>query len=94
MRVLLTGGTGFIGRAPTVALKKRQDDVAIVSRHASPECVPWHDVETKTDRYSCFCASAARAAWTQARSPRSLHVPMSSRISLSDALPLFTRCSS
>jgi uncharacterized protein (TIGR01777 family) len=71
MRVLLTGGTGFIGRALTLALTARQDDVAIVSRRASPRGVLWDDVEAETERADAIVHLAgepvAGGRWTPQR---------------------------
>lgn len=53
MRVLVTGGTGFIGRALEAALRERRDDVVVVSRSPSPRRVGWEDVAAQVE-----CADA------------------------------------
>ncbi len=45
MRVLVTGGTGFIGRALVNALRDRGDEVVVVSRGAGPGAVTWEAIE-------------------------------------------------
>jgi uncharacterized protein len=71
MRVLVTGGTGFIGRALTLALGARRDDVAIVSRRAAPGGVRWDDLEREVERADAVVHLAgepvAGARWTPER---------------------------
>jgi len=50
MRVLLTGGTGFIGRALIAALVDRRDEVVVVSRHAKAGAVGWDAIEAEVGR--------------------------------------------
>jgi uncharacterized protein (TIGR01777 family) len=45
MRVLVTGGTGFIGRAFVTALRQRRDEVVVVSRRPGPQTVAWDALE-------------------------------------------------
>jgi uncharacterized protein (TIGR01777 family) len=45
MRVLVTGGTGFVGRALVTALRQRRDDVVVVSRRPGPDLVAWDAIE-------------------------------------------------
>jgi uncharacterized protein len=86
MRVLLTGGTGFIGRALTLALRARQDDVAIVSRRPSPGDVGWGDVEREVERADAIVHLAgepvAGGRWTPQRleSIRASRVDTTARI--------------
>src|SRR5208283_507978 len=49
MRILLTGGTGFIGSAVARALRERRDDVVIVSRGNNGD-VTWKEVEGEVER--------------------------------------------
>jgi uncharacterized protein (TIGR01777 family) len=73
MRVLLTGGTGFIGRALAVALRARGDDVVVVSRRAATEAsvVGWDAVEREVERADAVVHLAgepiADARWTPER---------------------------
>ena len=86
MRVLLTGGTGFIGRALTLALRARQDDVAIVSRRPSPPDLGWEDVEREVERADAIVHLAgepvAGGRWTPERleSIRASRVDTTARI--------------
>ena len=86
MRVLLTGGTGFIGGALTLALKERRDDVAIVSRNASSGAVRWDDVEAEVERADAIVHLAgepvAGARWTRER----LHAIRASRVDSTDRI--------
>jgi uncharacterized protein (TIGR01777 family) len=41
VRVVLTGGTGFVGTALVRRLSSRGDDVVVLSRHAGPRTVAW-----------------------------------------------------
>jgi uncharacterized protein (TIGR01777 family) len=45
MRVLVTGGTGFIGRPLVTALRQRGDEVVVVSRRPGPGMVTWDALE-------------------------------------------------
>jgi uncharacterized protein (TIGR01777 family) len=71
MRVLVTGGTGFIGRALTLALAERRDDVAIVSRRSTPGGVRWDDLEREVERADAVVHLAgepvAGGRWTPGR---------------------------
>jgi uncharacterized protein len=49
-RVLVTGGTGFIGRALVAKLRERGDTPVVVSRRAEPPAVPWDAVEEEVNR--------------------------------------------
>jgi uncharacterized protein (TIGR01777 family) len=86
MRVLLTGGTGFIGRALAAALEARNDDVVVVSRgHSGPgarhragegtaRSVGWDDVEAEVEGADAVVHLAgepvAASRWTPARLER------------------------
>jgi hypothetical protein len=75
MRVLLTGGTGFIGRSLIAALAARQDEVIVVSRQARPvegtRAVGWEAVEAEVDGADAVVHLAgepvAEKRWTAAR---------------------------
>jgi uncharacterized protein (TIGR01777 family) len=71
MRVLLTGGTGFIGRALTVALSARGDEVVVVSRRGGGGAVTWDAVETEVERADAVVHLAgepvAEKRWTAQR---------------------------
>lgn len=45
MRVLIGGGSGFIGSALTQRFRERGDTVTWISRQAGPERITWQDVE-------------------------------------------------
>lgn len=92
MRVLMTGGTGFIGRALTLALAERRDDVVVVSRHARPAphanggAVGWDSIEAEVERADAVVHLAgepvADRRWTRERleSIRSSRVETTGRI--------------
>jgi uncharacterized protein (TIGR01777 family) len=71
MRVLLTGGTGFIGRALSAALVDRRDEVVVVSRHAEAGAVGWDAIEAEVGRADAVVHLAgepvADSRWTAAR---------------------------
>ncbi len=74
MRVLVTGGTGFIGRALTAALLERRDEVVIVSRGTSSRGVSWADLDEEVGRADAVVHLAgepvAGGRWTRARLER------------------------
>jgi hypothetical protein len=67
-RILLTGGTGFIGQALTAALQARGDTVVVVSRRGP---VTWDAIEEEVARADAIVHLAgepiADARWTPAR---------------------------
>jgi len=71
MRVLLTGGTGFIGSHLARALEARGDQVVVVSRRGP---VTWDDVETRVSTVDAVVHLAgepiADARWTPERLER------------------------
>jgi uncharacterized protein (TIGR01777 family) len=73
VRVLVTGGTGFIGRAFVGALRERGDDAIVVSRRAAAGSgvVSWDAVEREAERADAVVHLAgepiADARWTPAR---------------------------
>jgi uncharacterized protein (TIGR01777 family) len=71
MRVLVTGGTGFIGRALVTALRGRGDEVMLVSRRQGPATVPWDAVEAEVSRADAVVHLAgepiAGSRWTRER---------------------------
>ena len=74
MRVLVTGGTGFIGGPLVTALRARGDDVVIVSRTAGEGRIPWSAVDDEVARVDAVVHLAgepiADARWTPARLER------------------------
>jgi uncharacterized protein len=77
MRVLVTGGTGFIGRALSVALARRGDEVAIVSRRPSEGAggaAGWEAIESEIERADAVVHLAgepvAGGRWTAERLER------------------------
>ncbi len=91
MRVLITGGSGFIGQALSTVLIARGDDVIILSR--SPEAVParkrvqavgaLHHIENQVDAVINLAgAPIVDKRWSDARK----QVLRDSRIQLTDAL--------
>lgn len=44
MRVLIGGGTGFIGKALVGSLKQAGHDVTIISRTKAPGRITWNDI--------------------------------------------------
>jgi len=74
MRVLLTGGTGFIGTPVARALRAAGHDVTIVSRrpgYVPEKAIPWdgvRDVMPETDAVVNLAGtSVAEGRWTPAR---------------------------
>ncbi len=71
MRVLLTGGTGFIGRALDDALRQRGDDAVVVSRSGPPGSVGWDAAASEVERADAIVHLAgepiAGGRWTRAR---------------------------
>jgi uncharacterized protein (TIGR01777 family) len=74
MRVLVTGGTGFIGRALTATLLERRDEVVIVSRGTPSRGVSWDALEEEVGRADAVVHLAgepvAGGRWTRARLER------------------------
>jgi uncharacterized protein (TIGR01777 family) len=78
VRILLTGGTGFIGTALCAALEKRGDAVVVVSRRPSPAgaraSVGWDAVAGEVERAEAVIHLAgepvADARWTPERLER------------------------
>jgi uncharacterized protein (TIGR01777 family) len=70
-RVLITGGTGFIGRALVDLLRERGDEPVVVSRRAEPPAVGWDAVEQEVDRADAVVHLAgepiAEGRWTAER---------------------------
>src|ERR1017187_3106867 len=73
MRILLTGGTGFIGSALARAVRERRDDVVIVSRGNNGD-VTWDGIEGEVGRVEAIVPPAgepvAGGRWTAARLER------------------------
>ncbi|XP_063074544.1 epimerase family protein SDR39U1 [Engraulis encrasicolus] len=46
MRVLIGGGTGFVGRELTKLLRQKGHEVTVISRQAGPGKITWADVES------------------------------------------------
>jgi uncharacterized protein (TIGR01777 family) len=73
MRVLVTGGTGFIGSALVQSLRDRGDEAVVVSRHpdASRGTVAWDTIEREVERADAVVHLAgepvAAGRWTPAR---------------------------
>jgi uncharacterized protein (TIGR01777 family) len=74
MRVLITGGTGFVGQALVDALLNRGDQPVVVSRHSAPPAVGWDAIEREVDRADAVIHLAgepiAEGRWTPARLER------------------------
>jgi uncharacterized protein len=79
VRILLTGGTGFIGQALAMALEKRGDAVVVVSRRAPPIAIAggtvgWGALEEEVERADAVVHLAgepvADGRWTAARLER------------------------
>jgi uncharacterized protein (TIGR01777 family) len=71
MRVLVTGGTGFIGKALVQALRSRGDEPVVVSRTSSSGTVPWESVSRAIESVDAVVNLAgepiADRRWTRER---------------------------
>ena len=71
MRVLVTGGTGFIGSALTHELVQRGDEVIVASRRPSATSVGWGTIEREVAMADAIVHLAgepiAAGRWTEAR---------------------------
>jgi uncharacterized protein (TIGR01777 family) len=74
VRVLVTGGTGFIGRALVQTLGARGDEAVVVSRHPGATAVGWDAIEREVERADAIVHLAgepvAAARWTKDRVER------------------------
>jgi len=74
MRVLVTGGTGFVGRPLVIALRSRGDEAVVVSRRPRPGEVGWDAIEGEIDRADAVVHLAgepiADGRWTKERLQR------------------------
>jgi hypothetical protein len=70
-RVLITGGTGFIGRVLVDALRSRGDEPIVVSRRPEPPAVGWDAIEPEMERADAVVHLAgepiAEGRWTAKR---------------------------
>lgn len=71
MRVLVTGGTGFIGSALVRALEQRGEQVVVVSRRPGAATVGWDAIEREVELADAIVHLAgepiADSRWTKAR---------------------------
>ncbi len=71
MRVLVTGGTGFIGGALVRALGQRGDEAVVVSRRPGPGAITWDAVDRQVELADAVVHLAgepvADARWTKGR---------------------------
>ncbi len=85
-RILLTGGTGFIGRALAAALRGRGDEVVVVSRKAKggrdgePGTVSWDAVEGEVAKADAIVHLAGEPIADERWTPERVAVLRSSRI--------------
>jgi len=74
MRVLVTGGTGFIGSALVRALGQRGDEAVVVSRRSVAPTIGWDAVEREVEVADAIVHLAgepiAAGRWTKARLER------------------------
>jgi uncharacterized protein (TIGR01777 family) len=74
MRVLVTGGTGFVGRPLVIALRSRGDEAVVVSRRPRPGEVGWDAIEREIERADAVVHLAgepiADGRWTKERLQR------------------------
>jgi uncharacterized protein (TIGR01777 family) len=86
MRILLTGGTGFIGRALAEALRARGDETVLVSRGGQGGAVSWDSVPEHVREADAVIHLAgepvAAARWT----PNRLELIRNSRVDTTRAL--------
>lgn len=86
-RILLTGGTGFIGGALAAALQERGDDVVVVSRRGP---VTWRGVEREVQKADAVVHLAgepvAAARWTHERFARIRSSRVDTTALLADAM--------
>ncbi len=71
MRTLVTGGTGFIGRALVAALRARGDEVVVISRRGEGGAVAWDCIAAPLENADAVFHLAgepvAAARWTPSR---------------------------
>jgi uncharacterized protein (TIGR01777 family) len=74
MRILVTGGTGFIGSALLRALDQRGDQTVIISRRAGAAMVGWDAIEREVESADAIVHLAgepiANGRWTRTRLQR------------------------
>jgi uncharacterized protein (TIGR01777 family) len=74
VRVLVTGGTGFIGGSLVRAIRERGDEAVVVSRRPDATAVGWNRIEREVEHADAIVHLAgepiATARWTRARLDR------------------------
>lgn len=96
MKVVVAGGTGFIGEALVRALLPRGDEVAVVSRHPenvrAGRGVSWNDVKREVAEADAVVNLAGEnvgeGRWTDERRKRILDSRLSATAALTDAIAL------
>ena len=90
MRVLVTGGTGFIGSALVAALRRRGDEVTVVSRGApgaaGEAAVAWDDLGAAVEQADAVIHLAGEPVADRRWTPERLERIRSSRVDLTDRL--------
>jgi len=96
MKVVVAGGTGFIGEALVQALLARGDDVAVLSRNPAKvragRGVSWNDVKREVAESDAVVNLAGEnvgeGRWTDERRKRILDSRLSATAALTDAIAL------
>lgn len=87
MRVLVTGGTGFIGRELVSTLESRGDEVWIVSRHSGgARTIAWDAVETRVKQADAVVHLAGEGIADRRWSPERLERIRASRVDTTAAI--------
>jgi uncharacterized protein (TIGR01777 family) len=85
VRVLVTGGTGFIGRAVVARLRSRGDQIVLISRSA-PGALPWNEVTKEVARADGIVHLAGEPIATRRWTPERLAEIRDSRVATTERI--------
>ncbi len=86
MVILITGGTGLIGRAVVRALAERGDQPVVVSRRGGPDVVEWSGVDAAVDRSDAIVHLAGEPVADRRWTPERLEQIRASRVETTSAI--------